>query len=168
MTRRPFAGIRNRLRLLGLLSTVGICTDHLTKLAAAVVEPSPYVHNDSPGNAGSYGILALIALAIAVLPFRPLTVAAALLLGGGLSNGIDVYLWPGGVPDFIEMPGHEIWNVADLLLTAGGILFVVSLPAWLARRIWRTLVKVNRALETGADESSHDSSPEWWSHGRPL
>lgn len=54
-------------------------------------------------------------------------VAYALLLGGALGNVIDRLL-RGYVVDFIHVTHWPVFNVADALLVAGGILFWICRP----------------------------------------
>jgi hypothetical protein len=54
-------------------------------------------------------------------------IGCALLVAGILANGISSLLWARGVPDFIEVSGGWVWNVADFEIAiglAGGILSV--------------------------------------------
>jgi len=54
-------------------------------------------------------------------------IGCALLVAGILANGISPLLWARGVPDFIDVHGGWVWNVADFEIAiglAGGILSV--------------------------------------------
>jgi signal peptidase II len=61
---------------------------------------------------------------------RPVTIALALVLGGGTSNLIDRFLFDGHVTDFLNIgigPVRTgIFNVADIAIT-GGVLFLLWL-----------------------------------------
>jgi Signal peptidase (SPase) II len=78
----------------------------------------------------------------------------ALVLGGTASNVIDVYLWPGGVPDFIPM-GDWVWNPADFAIY-GAILALMAWPVWklfrIARRHYPLPVPVLAESAQRADE----------------
>ena len=55
-------------------------------------------------------------------------VGCALLVAGVLANGVSPFLWSRGVPDFIDVSGGWVWNVADFEIVigmAGGLLSVV-------------------------------------------
>jgi lipoprotein signal peptidase len=52
----------------------------------------------------------------------------ALLVAGILANGISPLIWSRGVPDFIDVRGGWVWNVADFEIAlglTGGLLSVV-------------------------------------------
>lgn len=54
-------------------------------------------------------------------------VGCALLVAGILANGVSPLLWSRGVPDFIDVSGGWVWNVADFEIAiglTGGILSV--------------------------------------------
>lgn len=51
----------------------------------------------------------------------------ALLVAGTLANGFSALLWRHGIPDFIDLPGGWVWNVADFEIAvglSGGLLSV--------------------------------------------
>jgi lipoprotein signal peptidase len=58
---------------------------------------------------------------------RGLWVGCGLLLAGVLGNGLSPIFWSRGVPDFIDLPGGSVANLADFEITfglIGGILSV--------------------------------------------
>ena len=55
-------------------------------------------------------------------------VGCGLLVAGVLANGVSPLLWSRGVPDFIDVSGGWVWNVADFEIVigmTGGLLSVV-------------------------------------------
>jgi lipoprotein signal peptidase len=55
-------------------------------------------------------------------------VGCGLLAAGILANGISPLLWNQGVPDFIDVRGGWVWNLADFEIAiglTGGLLSVV-------------------------------------------
>jgi signal peptidase II len=83
------------------------------------------------------GALAIVGLGIVLLR-RPaldaVTAALALLLAGGAGNYTD-RLTRGYVVDFIHVPCWPIFNVADIYVTAGILLFLLSRRAAAARTV---------------------------------
>jgi lipoprotein signal peptidase len=83
-------------------------------------------------------LMSLVAIAVGVVLARGAAlrglgrqwgvwIGCALLVSGILANGISPLLWARGVPDFIEVSGGWVWNVADFEIAiglAGGILSV--------------------------------------------
>lgn len=54
-------------------------------------------------------------------------IGCALLVSGTLANGVSALLWRQGIPDFIDVGGGWVWNVADFEIAiglAGGLLSV--------------------------------------------
>jgi len=52
-------------------------------------------------------------------------IGCALLVAGVLANGVSRLLWSRGVPDFVDVGGGWVWDVADfeiVLGLAGGLL----------------------------------------------
>jgi hypothetical protein len=125
-----------RLRLVLFLAVAVIVVDHVAKLGAAGLEPAQYIHNPAPF---VYDWVLLLPFALLLIPSRFVAVLFGIWLGGSVSNTIDVYAWPGGVPDFIPM-GDWIWNPADFAIYGAGIplgLSVVCWPLWRLLRIAR-------------------------------
>ena len=55
-------------------------------------------------------------------------IGCSLLVSGILANGISPLLWARGVPDFIDVRGGWVWNVADFEIAiglTGGLVSVV-------------------------------------------
>ena len=55
-------------------------------------------------------------------------IGCSLLVAGILANGISPLLWTQGVPDFIDVRGGWVWNVADFEIAVGltgGLISVV-------------------------------------------
>jgi hypothetical protein len=128
--------LRGRLRLVLLLAVVVIVVDHVAKLGAAGLQPAQYMHNPAPF---VYDWVLLLPFALLLIPSRLVAVLFGIWLGGSVSNTIDVYAWPGGVPDFIPL-GDWIWNPADFAIYGAGIplgLSVVCWPLWKLFRIAR-------------------------------
>jgi lipoprotein signal peptidase len=46
-------------------------------------------------------------------------IGCALLVSGILANGISPLLWTHGVPDFIDVRGGWVWNIADFEIAIG-------------------------------------------------
>jgi lipoprotein signal peptidase len=56
-----------------------------------------------------------------------LWVGVSLLVAGTLANGVSGVIWSQGVPDFIDVQGGWVWNLADFEIAVGmtgGILSV--------------------------------------------
>jgi signal peptidase II len=78
-------------------------------------------------------VFSLMAVALAVLIWfslrhrgRPgLWLATGLLLGGAIGNAID-RIWLGYVRDFIELPRFPSFNFADVAITFGVIILVLT------------------------------------------
>lgn len=102
-----------------------LAADHAAKLGAAWLEPSAYMHNPSPM---VYDWAILVPTVVLLIPSRVTAVLLGLFLGGGASNVADVYLWPGGVPDFIPV-GDWVANPADFAIY-GAVLALMGWPVW--------------------------------------
>jgi hypothetical protein len=122
-----------RLRLVLLLAVVVIVVDHVAKLGAAGLQPAEYIHNPAPF---VYDWVLLLPFALLLIPSRFVAVLFGIWLGGSVSNTIDVYAWPGGVPDFIPM-GDWIWNPADFAIYGAGIPLGLSVVCWPLWRLFR-------------------------------
>jgi len=83
------------------------------------------------------GGLALVVIGGAVLSMKGLrgtlaVVAAGLVVGGAVGNVVDRLLRSGGgflrgeVVDFLDLQWWPVFNVADMAITVGGVLLVVS------------------------------------------
>jgi hypothetical protein len=126
------SGLPRKLKLVLLIALAVVLVDHAAKLGAAWLEPDYYMHNPAPMDYDWVMLVPLLALL-----FRSRIAAAlfALMLGGAASNAIDVYLWPGGVPDFIPL-GDWIYNPADFAIY-GGTFALMGWPVWVLFRIAR-------------------------------
>lgn len=125
-------GLPRRAKLVLFIALTVVVLDHAAKLGAAWLEPADYMHNPAPMEYDWVMLLPALAL---VLPSRVLAGLFAVWLGGGASNVIDVYLWPGGVPDFIPM-GDWVWNPADFAIY-GAVFALMGWPVWKLFRIAR-------------------------------
>ncbi|MBK5230605.1 MAG: signal peptidase II [Thermoleophilia bacterium] len=132
-----------------LCAVVAIGLDQVTKWAAFAAATPGEVLNVAPGvtisqtrNDGiAFGIFAgrpdlvlgLMAVALAVLVWfyarhrgRPvLWLATGLLLGGAIGNALDRIVL-GYVRDFVNLPGWPAFNVADMAITFGVVVLVLS------------------------------------------
>jgi lipoprotein signal peptidase len=118
-----------RLRVLAVVGAVFFALDQISKLVAAALDPRWYVHNPKP-HAGWWIPIAM-ALAVCLLPGRRFAAAGGLWVGGAAGNVLDLYVWPGGVPDFIHTPWpHGIWNLADLFILSGAVLLAGLILPW--------------------------------------
>jgi hypothetical protein len=126
------SGLPRQLRLILLIALTIVLIDHVAKLGAAWLEPAYYMHNPAPMDYGWVMLLPLLGL---FFPSRIIAGLCAVLLGGGASNAIDTYLWPGGVPDFIPMGGW-IWNPADFAIY-GATFALMGWPVWKLFKIAR-------------------------------
>jgi hypothetical protein len=117
--------------------------DQTGKLVAAAVHPAGYAHNPSLRGSAWPGLV--LALAVLLLPYRPLAAAVGLSLGGASGNLLDHYLWPGGTPDFISVSWllpDAVWNLADLLIVVGSVGIGLALLVWpvhVGVRQWRQI-----------------------------
>ena len=76
--------------------------------------------------------LAVEAMGHAYVPYSGYCVGAALLCAGGLGNVLE-RLWRGCVTDYIRFPRlpagrlqRLVWNLADLMLSAGALLLAAG------------------------------------------
>jgi lipoprotein signal peptidase len=120
------AALAGRFRLVLLVAVLVIVVDHAAKLAAAGLQPADYLHNPSPF---VYDWVLLLPFALLLIPSRLIAVLLAVWFGGSASNTIDLYVWPGGVPDFIPM-GDWVWNPADFAIYGAGIPLMLSVVLW--------------------------------------
>ena len=136
-------GSGRRVRLLLVVAAAALVVDQTGKLVAAAVHPAGYVQN--PSLRGSVWPSLAFALAVLLLPYRPLVAAVGLSLGGTSGNLLDHYLWPGGTPDFISVSWllpDAVWNLADLLIVVGTVGAVLALLVWpvhVGVRQWRQI-----------------------------
>ena len=143
-----------RLRLALFLAVVVIVVDHVAKLGAAGLQPADYIHNSAPF---VWDWVLVLPVALLLIPSRFVAVLFGIWLGGSGSNTIDVYAWPGGVPDFIPL-GDWIWNPADFAIYGAGIPLGLSVLCW---PMWRLFQIAGRRyperppLETPSRGSSH-------------
>jgi hypothetical protein len=104
----------------------------------AISHANGLIFNGSPSDLPRRVLMSLVAIAVgfvlALLAARRglgrqwgVWIGCALLVAGILANGISPLLWARGVPDFIDVRGGWVWNVADFEIAiglAGGILSV--------------------------------------------
>ena len=143
-----------RFRLVLFLAFVVIVVDHVAKLGAAGLQPANYIHNPTPF---VWDWVLVLPFALLVIPSRFVAVLFGVWLGGSVSNTIDVYAWPGGVPDFIPL-GDWIWNPADFAIYGAGIplgLSVLCWPMWRLFRIARRRYPERPPLESPSRGLSH-------------
>jgi lipoprotein signal peptidase len=126
------SGLPGKARLVLSIALAVVLVDHLAKLTAAWLEPADYTHNPEPMEYRWALLLPALAL---LFPSRLLAGLFALLLGGTASNLIDIYLWPGGVPDFIPI-GDWVWNPADFAIY-GAVIALMCSPVWKLFRVAR-------------------------------
>ena len=125
------------LRVAVPVFALAVVVDLLTK-RWAVAHSSALIFNDKPSQLALRALMCVAAIAVAAfltwLAARRglgrqwgVWVGAALLVAGVLANGISPLLWDEGVPDFIEVGGGWVWNVADFEIAigmAGGLISV--------------------------------------------
>jgi len=126
------SGLPGRAKLVVFVALTVLALDHAAKLTAAWLEPAYYLHNPAPMEYAWVMLLPALALAF---QSRVMTGFFAVWLGGSASNVIDVYVWPGGVPDFIPM-GDWVWNPADFAIY-GAVFALMGWPVWKLFRIAR-------------------------------
>jgi lipoprotein signal peptidase len=115
--------------MLVLVALCAFTVDQGAKLVAAALHPHWYVLNPKP-HVGWWIPLAM-ALAVCLLPGLRYAAAGGLWVGGAAGNVLDVYVWPGGVPDFIHTPWpHGIWNLADAFILLGAIALGALIAPW--------------------------------------
>ncbi len=104
----------------------------------AVSHASGLIFNSSPSEFPRRLLMSLVAITVGFVLARAAAlrglgrqwgvwIGCALLVAGILANGISPFLWAQGVPDFIDVSGGWVWNVADFEIAvglAGGILSV--------------------------------------------
>jgi hypothetical protein len=122
-----------RFRLVLFLAFAVIVVDHVAKLGAAGLHPANYIHNPTPF---AWDWVLVLPFALLLIPSRLVAVLFGVWLGGSVSNTIDVYAWPGGVPDFIPL-GDWIWNPADFAIYGAGIPLGLSVLCWPMWRLFR-------------------------------
>ena len=105
----------------------------------AVAHASVLIFNDTPSRLPFRVLMSLIAVAVGFVLTRlaarrglgrqwGLWVGCGLLVAGILANGVSPLLWARGVPDFIDVQGGWVWNIADFEIAiglTGGLLSVV-------------------------------------------
>jgi Signal peptidase (SPase) II len=158
-------GLPGRLRLVLVVAVSVLAADHAAKLGAAWLEPSAYMHNPSPM---VYDWAILVPTVALLIPSRVTAVLLGLFLGGGASNVADVYLWPGGVPDFIPV-GDWVANPADFAIF-GGVLALLAWPVWklfqIARRQYPE--RPGRAQAGGNDGRAGFPTPTFRPEALPM
>ena len=143
----------SRLWLVGLIAAAVVLLDQLTKHwavnALADGEPRHVIwtlqwnlaYNTGMAFSRGQGLgpligVAAIGIAVYVLwtvrkqPSTLALVAAGLVLGGALGNLVDRMfrgdgVLDGGVVDFVDFQWFPIFNVADIAINVGGLLFVI-------------------------------------------
>ena len=68
-------------------------------------------------------VVAAAALLAAAAPHPPMRLASALVIGGSLTNAIEVS-WRGGVTDYVCLRFWPAFNLADAALVAGGVALI--------------------------------------------
>ena len=144
---------RHRLRLTMAIALVVIAIDQLTKhwaVNALTNEPPRHViwtlqwnltfnsgmaFSKGQGIGPIIGLVAVIVVVVVLLGIRKnsnpmVAVAAAFVVGGALGNLADRLFrgdgWlHGSVVDFIDFQWFPIFNVADMAVNVGGVMFVV-------------------------------------------
>ena len=124
-------------RVAGLVFVAAFAADLFTK-QWATAHVSGVVFNDKPSDLPLRVLMSLVAIGVAVVLGRfaarrglgrqwGLWIGAALLVAGTIANGVSALIWAQGVPDFINVEGGWVWNVADFEIAvgmAGGFLSV--------------------------------------------
>jgi lipoprotein signal peptidase len=104
----------------------------------AVAHAGGLIFNTSPSHLPFRVLMSFVAVAVGFVLARlaalrglgrqwGVWIGCALLVAGILANGISPLLWAQGVPDFIDVRGGWVWNVADFEIAVGltgGILSV--------------------------------------------
>ena len=140
--------MRGVLRLSVLVFAVGFSVDLLAKQWAVSHNVGALLYNDTASQFPLRLLFCAVAIAVALALGRfagsrglgrqwGLWIGAPLLVAGVLANGVSSFLWARGVPDFIDVEGGWVWNLADFEIAigmTGGILSVgVSAVATYAR-----------------------------------
>ena len=121
-----------------LLVFLGAFAADLLSKQWATSHASGLIFNDSSSDLPLRVLMSLVAIAVGLVLARlaasrglgrqwGVWIGCALLVAGVLGNGISSLLWARGVPDFIDVSGGWVWNVADFEIAiglAGGILSV--------------------------------------------
>jgi hypothetical protein len=129
MYSRAVRGYRRRLLILAAFAACACAIAEIAALLAAVLQPTAYIKN--PYSHFIWWVSVLFAVLVPLIRLRAVSAAAGLALGGGAANGIDSYVWPGGVPDYIQTDWPDgTWNVGDLFLSLGWALAVLVLLSW--------------------------------------
>jgi lipoprotein signal peptidase len=124
-------------RVAGFVFLAALAVDLLTK-QWATAHDGGVVFNDKPSDLPLRVIMSIVAIGVAVVLGRfaasrglgrqwGLWIGVALLVAGTIANGLSALIWAQGVPDFIDVDGGWVWNVADFEIAvgmAGGILSV--------------------------------------------
>jgi lipoprotein signal peptidase len=102
--------------------------DRMTK--AVIWRWFPQVIVENPHGAlgvlpGQWAVLGLVGLVAWLAVNRQWSVGLALVLAGGISNLIDRGVW-GTVIDFMRLGAFSVFNLADVLLTAGVVWVIVG------------------------------------------
>jgi signal peptidase II len=146
--------VRRRARLLGVAAVVAIALDQLTKAWAVSALADRdidligslrfHLERNSGGafslNRGRGGLVALLALGVVIVLIwvgrtvqsRIGALAVGMVLGGALGNLVDRTFRDGSgflggaVVDFIDLQWWPVFNVADIAVTVGGVLLVLT------------------------------------------
>ncbi|HQZ36017.1 MAG TPA: signal peptidase II [Ilumatobacteraceae bacterium] len=144
---------RHRLRLTMAIALVVIAIDQLTKhwaVNALTNEPPQHViwtlqwnltfnsgmaFSKGQGIGPIIGLVAVVVVVVVLVGIRKnsnpmVAVAAAFVVGGALGNLVDRLFrgdgWlHGSVVDFIDFQWFPIFNVADMAVNVGGVMFVL-------------------------------------------
>ena len=136
--------LRSRLRdatglRLAAAVFVGAFTADLLSKHWAVAYSNALVFNHTPSHLPFRVLMSFVAVAVGYAIVRlaaqrglgrqwGVWIGCALLVAGILANGISPLLWAQGVPDFIDVRGGWVWNVADFEIAiglTGGLISVV-------------------------------------------
>jgi Signal peptidase (SPase) II len=124
------------LRVTILVFFGAVSADLLSK-AWAVAHPDGLTFNSSPDDLSFRIVMSFVAVAVCFALARLAALrglgrqwgvwtGCALLVAGTLANGISPLLWARGVPDFIDLNGGWVWNVADFEIALG---LAVGIPS---------------------------------------
>jgi lipoprotein signal peptidase len=105
----------------------------------AVAHAGGLIFNGTPSHLPFRVLMSIVAVAVGFVLARAAAlrglgrqwgvwIGCALLVAGILANGVSPLLWARGVPDFIDVRGGWVWNVADFEIAiglTGGLLSVV-------------------------------------------